>query len=75
MREIEAIVQEVLELPPEQRARVAERLLESLDDLPDQEMERLWAREAKRRVQAADRGEIESYPADEVHREVFGRSQ
>ena len=72
MKDVEAIVQEALDLPVDQRARVAERLLESLDDLPEEQIERLWAKEAQRRVEAADRGEIQSYPADKVHREVFG---
>jgi putative addiction module component (TIGR02574 family) len=72
MKDVETIVQEALDLPVDQRARVAERLLESLDDLPEEEIERLWAKEALRRVEAADRGEIQSHPADEVHREVFG---
>ena len=39
----------VLQLPPSDRARLAERLLESLDHLSDAENEKLWAEEAIRR--------------------------
>ena len=75
MKDVEAIVREALDLPVDLRARVAERLLQSLDDLSEEEIENLWAREAIRRVEAADRGEIETYPADDVHREVFGNTR
>ena len=45
-KEIEA---EALKLDPRERARLAERLLESLESLSDQENERLWAEAADRR--------------------------
>jgi len=75
MTDLESIVKAALELPVAERAKVAQRLLESLDDLEENEIERLWAKEAARRVEAADRGEIESYEGDEVHREVFGNER
>ena len=46
---IEEIEAEALKLDPKARARLAERLLESLEILSDQENERLWAEEADRR--------------------------
>jgi hypothetical protein len=46
---IEEIEAEALKLDPKARARLAERLLESLEALSDQENERLWAEEAERR--------------------------
>jgi hypothetical protein len=45
----EEIEAEALKLEPQARARLAERLLESLEALSDQENERLWAEEADRR--------------------------
>ena len=45
-KEIEA---QALKLDPKERARLAERLLESLENLSEQENERLWAEEADRR--------------------------
>ena len=38
-----------LKLAPKERARLAERLLESLEHLSDEENETIWADEAERR--------------------------
>ena len=46
---IEEIEAEALKLEPRARARLAERLLESLENLSAAENERLWAEEADRR--------------------------
>jgi hypothetical protein len=40
---------EALKLDPKARARLAEKLLESLEDLSEPENARLWADEAERR--------------------------
>jgi len=46
---IEEIEAEALKLDPKNRARLAEKLLASLETLSDQENDRLWAEEAERR--------------------------
>jgi len=61
MQRLEATL---LALPAEERARLAQRLLESLDR--DPEVERAWAEEIRKRLDAIDRGEVELIPADEV---------
>jgi hypothetical protein len=45
----EEIEAEALKLDPKARARLAEKLLESLEDLSESENARLWADEAERR--------------------------
>jgi len=45
----EEIEAEALKLDPKGRARLAEKLLESLEDLSESENARLWADEADRR--------------------------
>ena len=40
-----------LKLPPEERARLAERLISSLDQASDPESEDLWVQEAERRLE------------------------
>jgi hypothetical protein len=45
----EELENEALKLAPDERARLAERLLESLENLSDAENARLWADEAQRR--------------------------
>lgn len=56
-------------LPPEERAKLAESLLESLHS-PLAEVEQAWADEVERRVAAFDRGEIPAYPAEDVFAEA-----
>ncbi len=47
---IEELEAEVLKLGPEGRARLAELLLESLENLTDAENARIWTQEAERRA-------------------------
>lgn len=64
---------EVLKLAPKDRARLAQRLLESLDTLSEPEIEALWLDEAERRDQALDADPSRAIPADEVLREARSR--
>lgn len=57
-----------MELDPRSRARLAERLLESLDVLSDGEVEALWLEEAERRAAAWDAGEFQGIQAAEALR-------
>lgn len=59
-------------LSPDERARLAEVLLESLQDTPLSEVEAAWQREIETRVAAYDRGEIPTYLAEEVFAEAHG---
>lgn len=67
---VEKIIQEVLALPPEDRARVANALRDSLDpeeeSLTEEEWEAAWGEELKRRLQEIDEGRAELIPAEEV---------
>lgn len=66
--EPEVIEQEALSLPLEDRARLAQKLLLSLDTLSEEERDDIWLTEASRRARELDRGEIRPVPADEVQR-------
>ncbi len=57
---------EALRLPPEQRARLAERLISSLESEPDARVEELWLAEAERRLDDLESGRVQGVPADEV---------
>ena len=59
------IFDELLTLGPNDRAQLAERLLESLEP-PDETLRRLWAEEAERRVDAFDKKELSAVPAAQV---------
>jgi hypothetical protein len=65
---LEELEAEILRLAPTARAKLAERLLRSLDMLSDEENERLWAEEALRRHNELKDGSVSPRPADEVLR-------
>ena len=53
-------------LAPEDRSRLVELLLESLHEPPLPEIEAAWDREIERRVAAYERGEVETFAAEDV---------
>jgi hypothetical protein len=69
----EEIEAEALKLDSKGRARLAGRLLDSLETLSPEENERIWAEEAQRRLQAVDSGALASRPADAVFRDAHAR--
>lgn len=54
----------VLALPRDERARLAERLIASLDD--EEQIEEAWREEIERRLEAYRDGDLETVAADEV---------
>jgi hypothetical protein len=62
-----------LKLDPKGRARLASRLLESLDDLSPEENARLWAEEAQGRLDALEAGSLASRSAEDVFRDAQAR--
>jgi putative addiction module component (TIGR02574 family) len=64
---------EALKLTPRERARLAERLLQSLENLSDEENAGLWAAEAERRDIAWDANPSIGGPADDVLRDARAR--
>ncbi len=60
------LAQRGLALSEEDRARLAELLLASLDAEPPSEVEVAWEAEIKRRLGAYDRGEVQAIDAEEV---------
>jgi putative addiction module component (TIGR02574 family) len=61
---------DALRLPPEERTKLAQKLLLSLDTLSEEELEQAWLVEADRRARELDRGEIQPIPAEEVRRKA-----
>lgn len=57
-------------LSREERAKLAESLLESLRDAPIAEIEKAWEREIEERVAAYDRGELPTFSAESVFAEA-----
>ena len=63
---IDELRRQALKLDPVVRAELARQLLESLDDLPEAEIERLWLEEAERRRADVKAGKVTPIPMDEV---------
>ena len=61
---------EVLELPPRSRVRLAERIIESIDDYATPELEGAWNDEIERRVEEIQSGEEEGVAAGQVMKEA-----
>ena len=68
---IDELKREALQLDPSVRADLARQLLESLDDLPGPEVERLWLEEAERR-----RADVQAGKSTPIHMdEVFAKAR
>lgn len=59
------LIREVASLPPLEKLQLVDYLLESLD-MPDSEIEKLWAEESSRRWNGHKAGEIGSVSVVEV---------
>ena len=61
---------QVLKLSRRERARLAQRLIASLDEEVDADTERLWLAEAERRLADLKSGKVAAIPAERVIRKV-----
>ena len=59
------ILNQALKLSSSDRAKVVEKLISSLDT-PDSVIDSIWAKEADTRIEAFEKGEIESITAEKV---------
>lgn len=66
---LKQIEEQAQALSAEERAKLAESMLESLH-APMSDIESAWAEEVERRVAAFDRGEIPAYAAEDVFAEA-----
>jgi putative addiction module component (TIGR02574 family) len=77
MRDTQQLLAEVLDLPEHDRAEVAARILESLEDIQDDDVDEAWARELERRAAAVDIGQVVTSDwnvlRQRIEREIFGR--
>jgi putative addiction module component (TIGR02574 family) len=68
--DITILEDEMLKLPVNDRARLVRELLDSLDDLPAQELDRLWLTEASHRAAQLDSVEVTLVSGEEVNRKA-----
>jgi putative addiction module component (TIGR02574 family) len=67
---VDELTEAVLALPASTRASIAERIVESLDPLADEELRGLWATKAIRRRDEVRDGHVQSIAEDEVAKTV-----
>ncbi len=61
----ETLSAQAVQLPPDERMALVERILDSLDE-PDASLDALWAKEADDRLAAYRRGEIRALVLSDV---------
>ena len=66
----ETLQEAALDLPTNERADLARKLLLSLDDPSEEELAQTWLLEAEQRAGEIDRGEVEAVSAEEVRRKA-----
>jgi putative addiction module component (TIGR02574 family) len=67
---VEQLEREVLALPPEERARLTDKLWASLEDSTCLQISREWMDEIERRCKEIDQGRVEMIPGEQVLREA-----
>ena len=68
---IDKIISEALGLPPQARAFVAEKLIESLDAEPGEDLSPAWREEVRKRCREVDEGLVALRDADEVFAKAY----
>ena len=63
-RSVTELAEEALALPPESRAYLAEKLLETLDFEEDFAVDEAWLKEIRKRCQELDERKVQTIPAD-----------
>jgi putative addiction module component (TIGR02574 family) len=71
-RETEKLAAEALKLPPEGRAALAAKLIESLETQVDEDAEAAWSVEIAQRIADLESGKIKGLPWSEARRRILG---
>ena len=67
---LQRIEDEALHLPKEERARLIQRLVLSLESPSEEELKSDWLLEAHRRAEELDDGSVQAVPGDDVMRKA-----
>ena len=66
------LLEAALRLPPEARAALAGSLLDSLDEVLDQDAEAAWEAEIAKRIKELDSSSVKPIPWSEARRSIVG---
>ncbi len=72
-KRFDEVAHDALLLPPDSRAILADRLLESLSSSDQKQRDALWAAEAEARAQQIESGEVDALPGERVMAELRDR--
>ena len=67
---LDQLAEEALSLPSEDRATLADRLVESLDPADDANLQRVWGAEAMRRLAEVREGRVQSVGGEDALKRV-----
>ena len=67
---LDEVLDEALKLGPMERAELVEQILASFEFPERKQIDELWAQEAEDRLEAYERGEIQSTPAKKVFDDI-----
>jgi putative addiction module component (TIGR02574 family) len=74
-RDVAALLEEALVLPPKDRRALAKALLVSLDGDAEDDTAAAWKAEIEKRVKELDEGTVTTIPWSEVRRRLFDRAR
>jgi len=66
--ETDEVLKKAMTLPPQDRAELASSLIDSLDEVMDEDAEVAWQREVVRRMDEVRSGRVKTVPWREVQR-------
>lgn len=72
LMDIEILTRQILALPSETRAALAEKIIASLSDGDLSEIDEAWIREAERRCEELRSGKVEGIAASDVFAQIRG---
>jgi putative addiction module component (TIGR02574 family) len=67
---LKQIENQALDLSEEERAKLAQKLILSLENAKDEDIEKEWLAEARRRAVEIDNGEVQPIPAADVRKKA-----
>jgi putative addiction module component (TIGR02574 family) len=67
----DSLLQQALDMPENERARLAEKLISSLHEQPSREIDEAWHREIERRIQEIDSGKVVCVPWEDIRNRLY----
>lgn len=73
IQSVEDLAHGAIQLPPDQRFILAQRILESVEPDQSEEIDEAWQVEIRKRINQYDGGETKGIPAEQVFSEIDRR--